>query len=81
MDKNTKKLDIETCIHEGPQSALERNLLEEYLREKGYTLQDLQKLPEAEARQLMSDACTYVSLRLTEIESKSHFRDSIRSPT
>jgi hypothetical protein len=75
-----KPFDTEGCISEGPQSALERHLVEDYLQSKGYRKEDLQKLPKEQAKALMREACTYASLKLAEHEAKSQFRDEIRSP-
>jgi hypothetical protein len=75
-----KPFDTEECISEGPQSALERHLVEDYLQSKGYHKEDLAGLPKAEAKVLMREACTYASLKLAELEAKSQFRDEIRSP-
>lgn len=75
-----KPFDPEECISEGPQSALERHLVEDYLQSKGYKKEDLQKLPKEQAKALMREACTYASLKLAELEAKSQFRDDIRAP-
>jgi hypothetical protein len=56
-----------------PQSPLERQLIIDYLAEKGYRLEDMKMLPADLAKELMTGACTYASLRLAEIESRSHF--------
>lgn len=52
---------------------LEKTLIEAYLKGKGYTLEDLRDLPEAEARQLKREASTYASNKLAEVEIKAHF--------
>jgi hypothetical protein len=69
------------CSDEGPQSALERKLIDEYLTEKGYHLSDLQALPEREARRLMREACRYASLKLAEVESRAQLRKEIHYPS
>lgn len=56
-----------------PQSALERQLINDYLKSKGYTRQDLVALPIGQVRTLMTEACTYASLKLAEIEARSQF--------
>lgn len=80
-----KELDsnkyIEDCLKEGPQSAMEKLLLEEYLYKNGYSLADLDTLPEAEAKRVMTEACQYASLRLAQVESTAHFREKIRGPS
>jgi hypothetical protein len=55
------------------QAFLENSLIEAYLKGKGYTPEDLKKLPEEEARQLMKEACTYASGKLAEVEIKAQF--------
>jgi len=65
-------------IDSSPQSALERELIREYLRSKGYCWEDLRKLPREESRHIMKQACQYASLKLTEIEAKVGFRRKIQ---
>jgi len=60
-----------------PQSPLERQLIIDYLAEKGYRLEDMKMLPTDLAKKLMTAACTYASLRLAEIEARSQFRRKI----
>lgn len=50
---------------------LEKMLIETYLKGKGYTLEELQSLPEGEARHLMKEASTYASGKLAEVEVKA----------
>lgn len=61
-----------------PQSPLERQLIVDYLAKKGYRLEDMQTLPADLAKELMTSACTYASLKLTEIDARSQFRRKIR---
>ena len=74
-------LNTDKCMSEGPQSILEKQLVEDYLKSKGYSRKDLHQLPSEKAKELMKEACAYASLKLAELESKSKFRDDIRSPT
>ena len=60
-----------------PQSELEWQLITDYLKDKGYTRQDLIKLPKEQAQRLMTEACRYASLKLAEIEARSQFRQKI----
>lgn len=71
----------EESIRDGPQSAMERTLIEEFLQSKGYSFKDLCNLPEEEAKALMIEACKYASLKLARVESKAHFREKIRGPS
>lgn len=52
---------------------LEKALIEEYLREKGITLEGLKKLPADVAEKLMKEASQYASLKLEEVEARAHF--------
>ena len=72
--------DIDRCVAEGPETALEEQLLSEFLRGKGYRMEDLHKLPPEKVTALMKEACQYASLKLAEIEAKSVFRKEIRPP-
>jgi hypothetical protein len=56
-----------------PLGALERTLIDEFLRSRGLDQEAVGKLPEANRHALMAEASTYASSRLTEIESRSHF--------
>jgi hypothetical protein len=51
---------------------LEKMLIETYLKGKGYTLKELKRPPEEEAKQLMKEASTYASCKLAELEAKAH---------
>ena len=61
-----------------PHAGLERNFIVEFLRERGHTLESVRRLPEAAAKQLMTEASQYASSRLTEIEARAHFVDEVR---
>lgn len=52
---------------------LEKTLIEEYLHEKGYSLEALKKLPAKIAENLMSEASRYASLKMEEVEARAHF--------
>lgn len=80
MKEDKTPLDIEKRLADGPQSDLEKNLIIEFLRGKGFTLKDLERMPKEEAKLLMKEACTYASLKLAEVESRANFREEIRAP-
>lgn len=61
-----------------PQSPLERQFIIDYLAGKGYHLEEIKSLPDQLAKKLMTEACTYASLKLAEIEARSQFRRKIR---
>jgi hypothetical protein len=52
---------------------MEKTLIEAYLKGKGYTLEDLKKLPEEAAKQLMKEASTFASSKLADVEVKARF--------
>jgi hypothetical protein len=56
---------------------LEKMLIETYLKGKGYTLEELQNLPEEEAKRLMKEASTYASGKLAEVEVKAHLMQEL----
>jgi hypothetical protein len=80
-DAGTINRDEGLCAGEGPQSALEKKFVEEYLAEKGYSLEEVKRLPEEEAKRLMREACQHAALKLAEVESKVRFRKKIHFPS
>ncbi len=72
--------DVDRCVTEGPETALEEQLLRDFLRDKGYRMEDLHKLPADKVTVLMKEACQYASLKLAEIEAKTIFRKEIHPP-
>ena len=78
MTKPQKKIDPIKHFNSAPQSALERELISEYLKNKGYRLKDLKNLPQEEAKRLMKEACQYASLKLAEIEARAGFSHKIK---
>lgn len=81
MPEESETRYADELLPKGPQSALERRFIKEYLHNKGYQLEDLKNLPSKESKQLMTDACRYASLKLAEVESKAKFRKEIRGPS
>ncbi len=80
MTESPEKRLLDYSDKDGYQSAMEKLLIEKYVHDKGYTLSDLNNLPEEDARQIMKEACLYASLKLTQMESTSRLRDDIRQP-
>jgi hypothetical protein len=78
---NAQDFEIEECIAKGPLSELEKLYIQEYLESKGYRWEDLHNLPPEEVKIIMTEACTYTSLKLAEVESRVQFRQDIRSAT
>ena len=60
-----------------PQARLERLFIEAYLRTKGHTLQSMHKLPAEEAKHLMTEASTYASIKLAEVETRERLLQEI----
>ncbi len=52
---------------------LEKALIEEYLKEKGYTHEDLKKLPADAVEKLMKEASQYASLKMEEVQARARF--------
>jgi hypothetical protein len=65
--------DIEPNALQPPLGNLERMLIDEFLRLRGLDREALDRLPEAERHDLLAQASSYASSRLTEIESRSHY--------
>ena len=78
---NKPIFDPSEYLAKGPQSALEKKFIKEYLRDKGYRLEDLRGLPEARAKRLMKGACQYASLKLAEVEARAGFIERIHTPS
>lgn len=80
MTQQKDTIPTEVVAQDGPQSILERALIEAYLEKKGVTWSDLTQLPAAEAKQLMIGATQYASLILAQHESTASFREKIMHP-
>ena len=52
---------------------LENSLIEEYLKQKGYSHEDLKKLPAELVEKLMKEASQYASLKMEEVQARAHF--------
>jgi hypothetical protein len=71
--KNVSSTASEEEIH----ALLERCLIDEYLKGKGYTRETLKSLPDEIAHQLMKEASTYASGKLSEIEIRARFTEDL----
>jgi hypothetical protein len=71
-DMNTKPIENSEPV-EDPNALLEKALIEEYLKEKGYSHEDLKKLPADVVEKLMKEASQYASLKMEEVEARAHF--------
>jgi hypothetical protein len=62
----------ETPVHD-PLAALERKLIDEYVRARGYDPDRLEELGDELRNALLKDASIYASSRLAEVEARSQF--------
>ena len=60
-----------------PNGLLESELINEFLRTRGYDLQSVENLPDDERRRLLRQASMHAAGRLTEIEARAHFVDEL----
>ena len=58
-------------------SPLEQQLIHDFLAEKGYSLEDLKALPEEEAHMAMTEAFTYASKKMIEIQMRIQYLQSL----
>ena len=58
---------------EEPQAALERALIDEYLRTRSHTLRTLHELPAEQVKSLLREASLYAATRLAEVEARASF--------
>jgi hypothetical protein len=56
-----------------PSGGLERAIIEEFIRARGYDPARLQDLPEDVRRRVQSDASTHAAARLAEMEARAHY--------
>ncbi len=69
----TTKQSEQTEPVEDRNALLERALIKEYLFEKGYSLEDIKKMPAGVVEKLMKEASQYASLKMEEVEARAHF--------
>jgi hypothetical protein len=74
---NTEGLDLPAL--EAPLDQLERALIDEYVRGRGYDPHNLADITEQERHDLLADASVYASSKLTEVESRSRFFHGIHA--
>jgi hypothetical protein len=58
---------------EDPQALLERAFIEEYLRNRGYTLRSLHELPPEPLKAILRDASLYAATKLAEVEARAAY--------
>jgi hypothetical protein len=64
---------------QSPLRELERTLIEEFVRTMGYDPHHLGDLAHDEREALLTEASVYASMKLAEIDSRSHFIADIHS--
>lgn len=71
----TSNMDDTTA--RGAQATLERAFVEEYLKGHGSSLEQLHLLPAEQAQALMREASLFASLRMSEVEDRSHLVEEL----
>ena len=66
---------------EAPLGRLERALIDEFIRARGYDPLTLSNLPDQERQMLLRDASIHASTKLAEVESRSHFVHDLHGGT
>lgn len=64
---------------DAPLGRLERALIDEFVRARGYDPLELADLPEGERERLLKDASVYASGKLMEVEARSHLLDELHN--
>jgi hypothetical protein len=70
--------DIFSKPEDQVRALLEKNFIDEFLKNKGHDRASLKRLPEEEARRLMTEASIYACGKLTEIETKARFKEHFK---
>lgn len=73
---NTPYADDSTKL---PNSILAWQLIQDYLKQRGYRLEKLHELPSDQKKELMTSANLYASMKLAEIEAFSKLRGKIHT--
>ncbi len=55
-----------------PQAKLGQMYIEEYLRNKGFSWQQVCEMPPEQAKKLMVEASTYAAMKLTEVDARAN---------
>jgi hypothetical protein len=58
---------------EDPMAGLERALIEQYLKERGHSLESLDQVPVDERRTLLVQASQYAALHLAEVDARATY--------
>jgi hypothetical protein len=71
--KQAMSIDRDDAHIADPNAGLERALIEEFIRTRGYDPAKLHDLPEELRRRVQSDASTHAAARLAEMEARAHY--------
>jgi hypothetical protein len=63
-------------IIKATKSPLEWQLINSYLEEEGYCLEDLKTLPDDVSKRLLIEACTFASVKMVEIQARIQYLQS-----
>jgi len=74
-------IEVNTASVRSLKADLEMTYIDEYLHEQGYSMIELQVLPEQEATRLRAEACLHAAYKLEELESQARFRTKIHNVT
>jgi len=69
--------DIDRAPIEDPNADLERALINDFIRARGYDPTRLHELPEDQRRHLLREAAAHAAGRLTEMEARAHYIDEL----
>ena len=65
--------DPDTWHIADPNAGLERAMIEEFIRRRGYDPSTLQELPEEVRVRVQAEASTHAASRLAEMEARAHY--------
>jgi hypothetical protein len=69
--------NIDRAPIEDPNASLERALIEEFIRARGFDPMQLHALPDDQRRRLWGEASAHAAARLTEMEARAHYIDEL----
>jgi hypothetical protein len=73
--------DMEKFAIQSPEAELEKQLIEQYLLNQGYTLETVEQLSMEEHKRIMAGASTYASTKLAEVEDRAHLVHGLHGRT
>jgi len=69
--------DIDRAPIADPNADLERALIDDFIRARGYDPARLHELPDEQRRVLQREASAHAAGRLTEMEARAHYIDEL----